>query len=74
MPYAATRFRPNVRRIVAVLLFLAIAVTAAMLLHRATAQANGAPYQDPVLNLGYRHSERLKVAAAQAAMDVLGMK
>lgn len=33
-----------------------------------------ASHDDVVFNPGYQHSERLKVAAARAAMDVLGMQ
>jgi len=56
-----------------VLLFLAIAVTAWLLLHQAMHSVSGASHQDVVFNPGYQHSQRLKVAAARAAMDVLGM-
>jgi hypothetical protein len=61
------------RRTVAVLLFLAIAATAWLLLHQAMHSVNGASHHDVVFNPGYQHSQRLKVAAARAAMDVLGM-
>lgn len=61
------------RRVMAVLLFLAIAATAWMMLHEAQYSANGASQHDLVFNPGYQHSQRLKVAAARAAMDVLGM-
>jgi hypothetical protein len=61
------------RRVVAVLLFLAIAATAWMMLHQAQRSVSGATHHDLVFNPGYQHSQRLKVAAARAAMDVLGM-
>lgn len=61
------------RRAAAVLLFLAIAATAWMMLHEAQYPANEASQYDLTFNPGYQHSERLKVAAARAAMDVLGM-
>ena len=54
-------------------LFLAIAATAWMMLHEAQHSANGAAHQDLIFNPGYQHAERLKLAAARAAMDVLGM-
>jgi hypothetical protein len=63
----------KIRRVVAVLLFLAIAATAWTMLHEAQHSANSASQHDLALNPGYQHSERLKVAAARAAMDVLGM-
>jgi len=56
-----------------VVLFLAIAATAWMMLHEAQHSANGAAHQDLIFNPGYQHAERLKLAAARAAMDVLGM-
>ena len=34
---------------------------------------SGASHRDVIFNPGYQHSQRLKVAAARAAMDVLGM-
>jgi hypothetical protein len=61
------------RRTLAVVLFLAIAATAWMMLHEAQHSANGASHQDLIFDPGYQHAERLKVAAARAAMDVLGM-
>ncbi|MGC1871288.1 MAG: hypothetical protein WA700_10045 [Acidobacteriaceae bacterium] len=61
------------RRTLAVVLFLAIAATAWMMLHEAQHSANGAAHQDLIFNPGYQHAERLKVAAARAAMDALGM-
>ncbi|HTU52031.1 MAG TPA: hypothetical protein VMF56_15675 [Acidobacteriaceae bacterium] len=61
------------RRTRAVVLFLAIAATAWMMLHEAQHSANGAAHQDLIFNPGYQHAERLKLAAARAAMDVLGM-
>lgn len=44
-----------------------------MMLHEAQHSANGAAHQDLIFNPGYQHAERLKLAAARAAMDVLGM-
>lgn len=61
------------RRTLAVLLFLAIAATAWMMLHQAQHSVSGASHQDLTFNPGYQHAQRLKVAAARAAMDVLGM-
>ena len=55
------------------LLFLAIAATAWMMLHQAQRSVSGATHHDLVFNPGYQHSQRLKVAAARAAMDVLGL-
>jgi hypothetical protein len=63
----------KIRRVIAVLLFLAIAATAWTMLHEAQHSANSASQQNLAFNPGYQHSERLKVAAARAAMDVLGM-
>ena len=63
----------NTRRTLAVLLFLAIAVTAWLSLHEALRQVGGESRHDAVFNPGFQHSERLKVAAARASMDVLGM-
>lgn len=61
------------RRTLVVVLFLAIAATAWMMLHEAQHSASGASHQDLAFNPGYQHAQRLKVAAARAAMDVLGM-
>lgn len=61
------------RRVVAVLLFLVIAATAWTMLREAQQLASSASQQNLAFNPGYQHSERLKVAAARAAMDVLGM-
>ncbi len=61
------------RRTLAVVLFLAIAATAWMMLHEAQHSVSGASHQDLTFNPGYQHAQRLKVAAARAAMDVLGM-
>lgn len=61
------------RRTLAVVLFLAIAATAWMMLHEAQHSVTGAVHQDLIFNPGYQHAQRLKVAAARAAMDVLGM-
>lgn len=44
-----------------------------MMLHEAQRSLNGASHHDLNFNPGYQHSQRLKVAAARAAMDVLGM-
>lgn len=44
-----------------------------MMLHQAQRSVSGASHHDLVFNPGYQHSQRLKVAAARAAMDVLGM-
>lgn len=62
------------RRALAVVLFLAIAGTAWMMLHEAQHSVTGASHQDLFFNPGYQHAQRLKVAAARAAMDVLGMR
>jgi hypothetical protein len=61
------------RRTLAVVLFLATAATAWMMLHEAQHSVSGASHQDLIFNPGYQHAQRLKVAAARAAMDVLGM-
>ena len=61
------------RRTLAVVLFLATASTAWMMLHEAQHSVSGASHQDLIFNPGYQHAQRLKVAAARAAMDVLGM-
>jgi hypothetical protein len=61
------------RRVLAVLLFLAIAATAWMMLHEAQHSVSGASHHDLIFDPGYQHAQRLKVAAARAAMDVLGM-
>lgn len=57
----------------AVVLFLVIAATAWMMLHEAQHSVGGATHQNLIFNPGYQHAERLKLAAARAAMDVLGM-
>lgn len=57
----------------AVVLFLVITATAWTMLHEAQHSISGASHQDLVFNPGYQHAERLKVAAARATMDVLGM-
>lgn len=57
----------------AVILFLAIAGTGWMMLLKAQQSINGATHQDLTFNPGFQHAQRLKVAAARAAMDVLGM-
>jgi hypothetical protein len=61
------------RRLLAALLFLAIAATAWMMLHEAQHSVSGASHHDLIFDPGYQHAQRLKVAAARAAMDVLGM-
>lgn len=61
------------RRPLAVVLLLAIAATAWMMLHEAQHSVSGASHQDLIFDPGYQHAQRLKVAAARAAMDVLGM-
>jgi len=63
----------QIRRTLAVVLFLVIAATAWMMLHEAQHSVSGASHQNLIFNPGYQHAERLKVAAARAAMDVLGM-
>ena len=44
-----------------------------MMLHEAQHSVSGASHQDLIFDPGYQHAQRLKVAAARAAMDVLGM-
>jgi hypothetical protein len=61
------------RRLLAVVLLLAIAATAWMMLHEAQHSVSGASHPDLIFDPGYQHAQRLKVAAARAAMDVLGM-
>jgi hypothetical protein len=61
------------RRTLAVVLFLAIAVTGWMMLQEAQHSINRATHQDLTFNPGFQHAERLKVAAARSAMDVLGI-
>jgi hypothetical protein len=61
------------RRTLVVLLFLAIAATACMMLHEAQHSVSGASHHDLIFDPGYQHAQRLKVASARAAMDVLGM-
>ena len=61
------------RRVLAVVLFFFTAATAWTMLHEAQRSATGAAHQELIFNPGYQHAERLKVAAARAAMDVLGM-
>lgn len=55
------------------MLFLVIAATAWMMLHEAQHSVSGATHQNLIFDPGYQHAERLKLAAARAAMDVLGM-
>ena len=54
-------------------LFLVIAFTAWLMMHESLRSASRASRHDLVFNPGYQHSERLKLAAARAAMDVLAM-
>ncbi len=61
------------RRAVAALLLLATAATAWLMMQEALRSVVAASHDDVVFNPGYQHSQRLKVAAARAAMDVLGM-
>ncbi len=61
------------RRGVAALLLIAITATAWLMMHDSLRSVAGASRGDIVFNPGYQHSQRLKVAAARAAMDVLGM-
>jgi hypothetical protein len=61
------------RRTLAVLLFLAIAATAWMMLYEAQRSVTGASHHDLIFDPGYQHAQRLKVAAARAAMDAIGM-
>jgi hypothetical protein len=63
----------NVRRIIVALLLLAIGATAWFSVHVALGVIGGASHHDIVFNPGYQHSQRLEVASARAAMDVLGM-
>lgn len=61
------------RHAIVIFLFLAIAVTAWLLTHEAMEAISGASYHDAAFNPGYQHSQRLQVATARAAMDVVGM-
>ncbi|MES2220432.1 MAG: hypothetical protein V4587_05635 [Acidobacteriota bacterium] len=61
------------RRTLAVLLFFAIAATAWIMLHEAQRSVNGASNHDLIFDPGYQHAQRLKVAAARAAMDAIGI-
>ncbi|HVC89493.1 MAG TPA: hypothetical protein VND66_02615 [Acidobacteriaceae bacterium] len=60
------------RRAVAAVLLLAIAATAWLMMQEAVRSVVAASHNDVAFNPGYQHSQRLKVAAARAAMDVLG--
>jgi len=74
MKDSAAPSRSNGRRTIAVLLFLAIAATAWLSLHLALRQVGGVSrHGNPLLDPGYQHSERLRVATARAAMDAVGM-
>jgi hypothetical protein len=55
------------------LLFLAIAVTAWLLMHQALHAVGGASRHDIIFNPGYQHARRLQIATARAAVDALGM-
>lgn len=44
-----------------------------MMAHEAQHSVTGATHRNLIFNPGYQHAERLKVAAARAAMDVLGI-
>jgi hypothetical protein len=61
------------RRAIAALLLLAVAATGWLMMHEALHSVSGASHQDVVFNPGYQHSQRLKLAAARATMDGLGM-
>lgn len=65
--------RSTARRIFTVFLFLLIAITAWLMMHQALQVAPGSTHRDIVFNPGYQHCQRLKVATARAAVDVLGM-
>jgi hypothetical protein len=65
--------RARAHRAYAVLLFLAIAATAWLSLHQALRLVSSGSRHDVVFNPGYQHSQRLQVATARAAMDVIGM-
>lgn len=57
----------------AVVLFLVIAATSWTMLYEAQHSVSGTSHQNLIFNPGYQHAERLKLAAARAAMDVLGI-
>lgn len=61
------------RQTTAALLLLALAITAGVWMHEALLAVDHASHHDVVSDPGYQHCERLKVATARAAMDVLGM-
>src|SRR6185437_5078662 len=60
------------RRTIAALLLFALAITAWVWMHAAQHAVGGATHHDVVFNPGYQHCQRLQVATARAAMDVLG--
>ncbi len=65
--------KSTARRILTVFLFLSIAVTAWLMMHQALQTVPASTHHDIVFNPGYQHCQRLKVATARAAVDVLGM-
>jgi hypothetical protein len=63
----------SARRTFIWLLFLAIAVTAWLLMHQALQTLGGASRHDIIFNPGYQHAQRLEIATARAAIDAVGM-
>ncbi len=64
---------PTARRALTVSLFLLVAVTAWLMTRQALRTSSTSTRHDVIFNPGYQHCERLRVATARAAMDVLGM-
>jgi hypothetical protein len=69
----ASRSFSRSRWIASLLLLFSIALTGWWMLHLALTDATKATRRDAALNPGYQHSQRMEVACARAAMDVLGM-
>lgn len=61
------------RGTVAALLMIALAGSSWLLTHEALRSLGGGSHRDGIFNPGYQHAKRLQIAAARAAMDVLGM-
>lgn len=61
------------RGVLAALLMVALAGSSWLLTHEALRSLGGGSHRDAIFNPGYQHAKRLQIAAARAAMDVLGM-
>lgn len=63
----------NARRTFAIFLFVAITATGWLMMHEGLSGVSHASHHDVAFNPAYQHCQRLEVAVARAAMDVLGI-